>query len=59
MDSLFSLVVGLGLLGLFWYGFARAVSSKREWEKEKSKNREMIFTGILFLFLAIVVVSLI
>lgn len=59
MDTLLPLVIGLGLLGLFWYGFARTVSTNKEWEKEKTKNREMILTGLLFLFLAVVVVSLI
>jgi hypothetical protein len=43
MDSpLVMLVIAGGLLGLFYLGFARLVSSKDEWKKEKSQNLEMV-----------------
>jgi len=43
MDSpLIMLVIAGGLLGLFYLGFARLVSSKDEWKKEKSQNLEMV-----------------
>lgn len=47
------LLVAGGLLGLFWLGFARLVSTKDEWKKEKSKNFEMVWFGVgLFIFVA-------
>ena len=43
------LIVAGGLLGLFWLGFARLVSSKDEWKKEKSQNLEMVaFVIVVF-----------
>ena len=50
-------IVGLGLLGLFWLGFARLVSSKDEWKKEKSNNFQMVGVGIGLILLAFVVMA--
>ena len=49
------LMVAGGLLGLFWLGFARVVSTKDEWKKEKANNLEMVWFGVgLFIFAALV-----
>lgn len=36
------LIVAGAMLGLFTLGFARLVSSKDEWKKEKTQNLEMV-----------------
>ena len=41
-SSLVMLIIAGGFLGLFYLGFARLVSSKDEWKKEKSQNLEMV-----------------
>jgi hypothetical protein len=57
MESLIMAIVVLGLLGLFWLGFARLVSSKDEWKKEKSNNFQMVGVGIGLILLAFVVMA--
>jgi len=53
MDSpLFMLLVAGGLFSLFWLGFARLVSSKDEWKKEKSNNLEMV--GLMIVVIVVV-----
>jgi hypothetical protein len=59
MDSLITAVLGLGLFGLFWLGFARLVSSKDEWKKEKSNNFQMVGVGLCFIVLGYFVFVLI
>lgn len=46
------LLVAGGLFGLFWLGFARLVSSKDEWKKEKSNNLEMV--GLMIVVIVVV-----
>lgn len=52
------LLVAGGLLGLFWLGFARLVSTKDQWKKEKAKNFEMVWFGVGLFILAVVVAAL-
>lgn len=58
MDNLILAFMVFGLFGLFWLGFARLVSSKDEWKKEKSNNIQMIGFGIGLILLAFIVVAL-
>ena len=46
------LLVAGGLFSLFWLGFARLVSSKDEWKKEKSNNLEMV--GLMIVVIVVV-----
>ena len=58
MDNLLLAFMVFGLFGLFWLGFARLVSSKDEWKKEKSNNIQMIGLGIGFILVAFLVMAL-
>lgn len=59
METLVMAIVALGSLGLIWLGFARMVSSKDEWKKEKSNNFQMVGVGLGFVVLAFLVFTLI
>ena len=51
-------LVMIGVMFLFWMGFARILSSKEEWKKEKSHNIEMAFAGAVFVVVMALLVAL-
>jgi succinate-acetate transporter protein len=59
MDFLLTVVTAFGALGLFWYGFARSTVTKKEWVNgERDKARQFVITGIGFLILGIIILSI-
>ncbi len=59
MDFFFTLVMAFGALGLFWYGFARSTVSKKEWVNgERDEARQFVVTGIGFLIVGLIILSI-
>ncbi len=58
MDFVLLVIIAFGGFGLFWYGFARSLSTKKEWVEGKQKeSKEMISVGILLLVVGIIVLG--
>lgn len=53
-----TVIMAFAFMFLFWLGFAKLVSSKEEWKKEKSQNIEMAFAGAVFVVIMAVIVDL-
>jgi len=59
MDTLITLIMGLGVLGLIWLALARFGSNKTDWKnKDRAKAFEMIGTGLVMLLVGILVIGL-
>jgi succinate-acetate transporter protein len=60
MDFVLLVIIAFGGFGLFWYGFARSLHTKKEWVEGKQKEtKEMIPVGLLLLIIGIVIAGFI